>query len=222
MFSFFLQTEHDFHLEKQRLVVAAKLAMMDEFAKKEKELEVEKKIKESNAAQENSFREMASRQEQMESLRTETLAAIAKAVKSNKGKYSDLLEQLIVESMLKMEEADITVKCRAVDRKVVQPLLAKCLSKYKTDAAKALDARDMAPAAKAAMSAKIDKATVNLSGDGDDLPADCAGGVIISGFRGRIVCDSTLDTRLGYVMEGVLPQVRTLIFGDRDDGEQKS
>jgi V-type H+-transporting ATPase subunit E len=40
----FLQTDHDFNLEKQNLVHAGKLKVQEEYAQKEKDLEVEQRV----------------------------------------------------------------------------------------------------------------------------------------------------------------------------------
>lgn len=45
------------------------------------------------------------------------------------------------------------------------------------------------------------------------LPADCAGGVIVSSLEGRIKCDNTLETRLEYSFEKMLPTLRVRLFG---------
>ena len=206
------QTEHDFHLEKQRLVVAAKLSMAEEFANKEKKLDVEKRIRESGAAQENAFREMNKREEVMQLLKGDTLAAIMAAATGDKAKYTELLEQLVLEAMLKMEEADLIVRCRVEDIDLVKSVCPAALAKFKEQAVAALEDRAMnAKNLKRAMD-KIAAATLTVN----DNPAKhlaastakagsgtitCAGGIILEGFRGRIVCDNTLDTYV-YSIDG--------------------
>ena len=206
------QTEHDFHLEKQRLVVAAKLSMAEEFANKEKKLDVEKRIRESGAAQENAFREMNKREEVMQLLKGDTLAAIMAAATGDKAKYTELLEQLVLEAMLKMEEADLIVRCRVEDIELVKSVCPAALAKFKEQAVAALEDRAMnAKNLKRAMD-KIAAATLTVN----DNPAKhlaastakagsgtitCAGGIILEGFRGRIVCDNTLDTYV-YSIDG--------------------
>jgi len=39
-----LQTDHDFNLEKQNLVHSGKLKVQEEFAQKEKDLEIEQRV----------------------------------------------------------------------------------------------------------------------------------------------------------------------------------
>lgn len=40
----FLQTDHDFNLEKQNLVHSGKLKVQEEYAQKEKDLEIEQRV----------------------------------------------------------------------------------------------------------------------------------------------------------------------------------
>ena len=47
------------------------------------------------------------------------------------------------------------------------------------------------------------------------------GGVVIEGCRGRITCNNTLEERVNVMVQGLLPQVRTLLFGARPKGQAK-
>lgn len=42
----------------------------------------------------------------------------------------------------------------------------------------------------------------------------CSGGVVLSA-RGRIFCDNTLDVRLKYAYESLVPQIRQNLFGTK-------
>lgn len=230
-----IKTEHDFHLEKQRLVVAAKIALEEDFAVRKKKRETDKRIDESGAAQVNAFREMSSRDDVMIELKGEARTAIAKAVAGNPANYKKLLSTLITEAMVKMDEHEVVVCCRTADRAVVQSLLEDCTAAYKVQAVAQLEKRDFAPAEKKSALALIDRTKillVNADAGKDsskhDLPpapvtgnepegTTCVGGVVLRGMKGRITCDNRLDARLDITMEGVLPEIRAMIFGKRDD-----
>ena len=42
------------------------------------------------------------------------------------------------------------------------------------------------------------------------------GGVILTSFKGRIVCDNSLRARLSYCMQMLLPQMRQMLFSESD------
>lgn len=53
-------------------------------------------------------------------------------------------------------------------------------------------------------------ATANYLQDSD------LGGVILTSFKGRIVCDNTLKARLSYCMQKLLPEIRYMLFHESD------
>ena len=42
--------------------------------------------------------------------------------------------------------------------------------------------------------------------------ASCAGGVVMKGLGDRIVCDNTLDARLGLIWDECKPRIRSTLF----------
>jgi len=42
------------------------------------------------------------------------------------------------------------------------------------------------------------------------------GGVILTSFKGRIVCDNTLKARLNYALQSMLPDIRGHLFKESD------
>lgn len=48
------------------------------------------------------------------------------------------------------------------------------------------------------------------------LPNNCAGGIIAHSLNGRIRCDNTLETRMEYAFELMLPALRAELFGRSD------
>ena len=52
--------------------------------------------------------------------------------------------------------------------------------------------------------------------ESEDLPADSAGGVKLSGAGGRVKVNNTLDERLGLLEDKMLPEIRADLFGPNE------
>ncbi len=102
-----VKTEHDFNLEKQLLVHNAKVKIQEEYVQKEKEWEVQDRIKHSNMVGESRIRKMKARDDFLNQLRDNTLQELGEI--SSKPAYTNLLEDLIVQSFIKIEEETVEV-----------------------------------------------------------------------------------------------------------------
>ena len=54
---------------------------------------------------------------------------------------------------------------------------------------------------------------VNITISSTRLASEGAGGVVASCHNGRIKCDNSLEGRLELAVEGLLPSLRTLLYG---------
>ncbi|OEH73711.1 vacuolar atp synthase subunit [Cyclospora cayetanensis] len=174
----------DFNIEKLKLVQQMKDKIRHEFAKKAKKLE-EQVVSEVYA---QSQKQLA-------------------AISSNTAKYKELIMNLIVQGLLRLLEPEVIIRCREVDRSLVESVLSAAASKY----SKILSSE-----------AGLNK-TVKLSVDktGRYLPpppsADsslpsCCGGIVLLTPDGRISCDNTLDARLKMVVTECAPAIRMHLF----------
>ncbi|KER20303.1 hypothetical protein T265_11112 [Opisthorchis viverrini] len=94
-------------------------------------------------------------------------------------------------SLFQLLEPEAIVKCRKVDRDLVQSILPACLQNYEQQTRS--------------------KCTVTISND--CLPDTCAGGVELSNKDGRIRVVNTLESRLEQIGEQMMPQLREILFG---------
>merc|ERR1712019_277661 len=90
-----VKTEHDFNLEKQTLVHEAKLRIQDEFAKKEKDREVQERIARSAEIGECRVKKMKVRDDLLQNLLTE--AGSKCGMVAGGSNYPQLLQKLIVQ-----------------------------------------------------------------------------------------------------------------------------
>lgn len=192
-----VKTEHDFNLEKQTLVHEAKLSIQDEFARKEKDREVQERIARSTEIGECRVRKMKVRDDLLKTLISEAGAKCAMVARGQN--YPHLLQKLIVQGLIKIEEDDITVYCREEDIETVKSIIPTAVEEFVE-----IMVRESGI-----------KLTPNLTLNED--PAKCLlessyGGVKLTAVNGRVVCDNTMNSRLHLVYEELLPSIRAIIF----------
>lgn len=195
-----VKTEHDFNLEKQTLVHEAKLAVQDEFARKEKDREIQERIARSNEIGQCRAKKMTVRDELLVSLMKEA-SSKCKMVASGQN-YPQLLQKLIVQGLIKIEEMEVTVFCRSEDVATVKKILPAAVKEY-VDILKKESGIKLEP-----------KVTVNEDRS-KDLSESSNGGVKLTACDGRIVCDNTMSSRLGLVYEELMPSIRAILFPDQ-------
>ena len=114
--------------------------------------------------------------------------------------YKPLVKSLLTQAFLTLSEPQVTVRCRQVDKEIVESLIGECVEEYKKRSSKpltaTLDTQHPLPPPKSV-----------------DSNHFCSGGVVVVGYNGRIICDNTLDQRLLLAYEGLLPKVRVTLFG---------
>jgi V-type H+-transporting ATPase subunit E len=191
------QTEHDFNLEKQTLVHEAKLAIQEEFTKKEKDREIQERIARSAEIGECRVKKMKIRDELLQTLLSE--AASKCGVVARGQNYPQLLQKLIVQGLIKIEENEVTIYTRPEDVSVVQKILPAAVAEY-VDIMKRESGVTLAP-------------KVSLNSDRNrDLDEKSAGGVLLTAASGKIRCDNTMQSRLQLVYEELLPSIRAILF----------
>ncbi|CAM9735961.1 unnamed protein product [Ascophyllum nodosum] len=192
-----IKTEHDFNLEKQMLVHAAKLKIQEEYTQKEKDREIQERIQKSTMIGNSRVKKMTSRDSLLQELlggATEDITQVSKG-----SQYPTLLKALIVQSMIKIEEDKINVICREADIGAVKSVVKDAVADY------------VELMKKEAGIEKVPEVTVE-DNPAKCLPASSPGGVAVSAANGRIVCDNTLSSRLNVVYQELLPKIRGLLF----------
>mmetsp|Transcript_9410 Transcript_9410/g.13356 ORF Transcript_9410/g.13356 Transcript_9410/m.13356 type:complete len:221 (-) Transcript_9410:330-992(-) len=192
-----VKTEHDFNLEKQTLVHEAKLAIQEEFAKKEKDREVQERIARSAEIGECRVKKMKIRDELLQTLITESGAKCGMVARGQN--YPHLLQKLIVQGLIKIEELEVTVYSREQDVSVVEEILPAAVEEY-VEIMERESGIKLSPVV-----------TINTDRS-KDLPESTYGGVTLTAINGKIVCDNTMTSRLQLVYEELLPSIRAILF----------
>jgi len=213
-----VSAEEEFNIEKLQLVEVEKKKIRQEYEKKEKQVEVRRKIEYSmqlNAsrikvlqAQDdvvNSLKDAAAKEllhvSHDHNLYTELLKELLH-VGPDHHVYKELLKDLIVQSLLRLKEPAVLLRCRKEDVHSVEHILQKAKEEY-------------------AKKANVHQPEIII--DHIHLPPPpshhgahglfCSGGVVLASRDGKIVCENTLDARLDVVFRKKLPEIRKLLLG---------
>lgn len=190
-----IKTEHDFNLEKQMLVHNGKLKIQEEYAQKEKDLEIQQRVSRSAAIGSARVKKMKARDDLLETLKQECATKLA-AVSQGKN-YGALLKQLIIQGLIKIEEDVVEIQVRSEDHAKVNKVLPEAINEYK---------RVMNEAGHTSINPRVTLSTSFIPSKG------CSGGVILTACGGRIVLNQTLDERLHIAYHDVMPSVRKGLF----------
>lgn len=102
--------------------------------------------------------------------------------------------------MIKLYEPEIALAVRAKDVYIAEQILKEAKDKYISIMKK---------------EANIDVSNVIImlnKKESDMISPERPGGVILYAKQGKIVCDNTLDTRLGQVYYDLKPEIRKMLF----------
>jgi len=185
------KTKSDSESEKSKIVEQQMQKINDDFEKKQKQILIAKKIAESNEINNSRIEILREREQGLLSIYEETKNKLHELT-NNTEKYRNLLEQLILQGLVMMTEEIVSIQCRKEDLKFVNEVMGKAKSKYETRMGKKVD----------------------LSISDKNLPSypNCNGGIILSALHGRIICNNTLDARLKYAYDTVIPKIRYILF----------
>ncbi|CAO3651776.1 unnamed protein product [Mucor hiemalis] len=176
--------------EKAKIVRQESLNIEAVFERKIKQAEVQKRIAQSNHINKARLRILQERQQVLDDLFEETDGLIHK-ISQDSDRYATLTEGLILQGAYALMEEEITIKCREEDVDQVNSAIENVSGKYGDDM-------------------KF-KPTFIVSEE--YLPASSAGGVVMTGLKGKITVDNTLGARLEIAKEEMLPQIRVALFG---------
>ncbi|KDO76422.1 hypothetical protein CISIN_1g0269492mg [Citrus sinensis] len=112
--------------------------------------------------------------------------------------YKKLLKGLIVQSLLRLKEPAVLLRCRKDDHHLVESVLESAKEEY----AQKLQVHPP--------EIIVDHHIYLPPGPGHHNAhgPSCSGGVVVASRDGKIVCENTLDARLDVVFRKKLPEIR--------------
>ncbi|XP_075721199.1 V-type proton ATPase subunit E-like [Rhipicephalus microplus] len=183
--------EEEFNTEKGRLIQEQRILIMDAYAKKEKQVERQRKIQSSHVKNAARLRLLGAMNEHVNNVLTEARARLAQISKEQK-RYQSILEKLVLQGLLRILMDHVVVMGRKKDFALVKAVSESAAKKF----------RDVA------------KFKVTVSVDTKNfLPEACFGGVVLSASKGRIIVTNTLDSRLELISQRMQPEIRAGLFG---------
>ncbi|XP_064489583.1 V-type proton ATPase subunit E-like [Ornithodoros turicata] len=181
------RAEEEFNIEKGRLVEEQRRKIMDYYTRKEKQVELHRKIQSSNMLNQARLRVLKAGEDYISQVLDEAKARLGEVTKDT-ARYKVLLNTLTLQAMFRLLEPEVAISCRAQDANLLD--IAELQNQYKL----------------------ITKADVKLT-MGANLPANASGGVEVVARRGKIRVVNTLDSRLEMISRQLLPQIRVALFG---------
>jgi len=185
------KAEEEFNIEKGRLVHQQRLKVMEYYERKEKQVDMNKKIQSSNLLNQARLRILKSQEEHIQNLLTETEQRLRK-VGQDRQKYQNMLEALVTQGLYQLLETKVTVRCKESDVALVELVLQPAVARYTKETGKPCVV-------------DIDKEKF--------LPVDTSGGVELYTHGGKIKLNNTLEARLAMISQQILPEIRTRLFG---------
>ncbi|GER27175.1 v-type proton ATPase subunit E [Striga asiatica] len=196
-----VSAEEEFNIEKLQLVEAEKKKIRQEYERKEKQVQVRKKIEYSMQLNASRIKVLQSQDDLVNSMK-EAASKELLNVSRDKNIYRSLLKDLIIQSLLRLKEPSVLLRCRKEDAQLVNSVLDSAKDEY-------------------AQKAKVHPPEIIV--DNINLPPApshknahgpfCSGGVVLASRDGKIVFENTLDARLDVAFRRKLPEIRKSLFG---------
>jgi V-type H+-transporting ATPase subunit E len=185
------KAEEEFNIEKGRLVQQQRVKIMEYYERKQKQIELQKKIQNSNLQNNGRLRVLKAREDHIKQLRDDARKQLVVLTKDTNN-YKRLLEALIAQGLYQLLEEHVVIRCRQKDLTIVQDVLEKAIASYK-EAVK----RDV----------KVTVDTTNF------LNQEIAGGIELWTPNSKIKVENTLESRLELICQQMLPELKEILFG---------
>ncbi|XP_037668325.1 V-type proton ATPase subunit E 1-like isoform X1 [Choloepus didactylus] len=185
------KAEEEFSIEKGRLVQTQRLKMMEYYAKKEKQIEQQKKIKMSNLMNQARLKVLRARDDLITDLLNEAKQRLSKVGKDTT-RYQVLLDGLVLQGLYQLLEPEMIIHCRKQDFPLVKAVVQKVIPMYKIATKKDVDFQ-------------IDQEAY--------LPEDIAGVIEVYSGDHKIKVSNTLESQLDLIAQQMMPEVWGALFG---------
>ncbi|KAI3804467.1 hypothetical protein L1987_26025 [Smallanthus sonchifolius] len=199
-----VSAEEEFNIEKLQLVEAEKKKIRQEYERKQKQVEVRKKIEYSMQLNASRIKVLQAQDDLVSAMReaaSKDLLNVSHHKFQHHHNYEGLLKSLIVQGLLRLKEPSVLLRCRKEDEHIVNSVLNAAKAEY----AEKTNVHEP--------EIIVDNIYLPPAPSHDDPHAlSCSGGVVLASRDGKIVFENTLDARLDVVFRGKLPEIRRLLF----------
>lgn len=185
------KAEEEFNIEKGRLVQQQRLKIMEFYERKEKQVELQKKIQSSNMLNQARLKALKVREDHVRNVLDEARKRLGD-VTTNPSQYQKVLQQLIIQGLFQLLEPNVTLRVRQVDRSIVDAAVPGAQQEYESKTNRKVQI-------------KIDTESF--------LPAETTGGIELLAQQGRIKIVNTMEARLDLIAQQLVPELRSALFG---------
>nr|SVE73869.1 EOG090X0F8Y [Daphnia atkinsoni] len=123
------KAEEEFNIEKGRLVQQQRLKIMEFYERKEKQVELQKKIQSSNLLNQARLKVLQAQQQHIQNLLAESRVRLSKS-STDQSNYTRVIRDLIIQALFQIMEPVVTIRCRQVDLELVESVLPEAIAKY--------------------------------------------------------------------------------------------
>jgi V-type H+-transporting ATPase subunit E len=197
-----VSAEEEFNIEKLQLVEAEKKKIRLEYERKEKQVDVRKKIEYSMQLNASRIKVLQAQDDLVNQMKEDAMKELLN-ISSNHHEYRNLLKDLIVQCLLRLKEPAVLLRCRKEDHHNVESVLDSAKSEY------ASKAEVHEPEILADHTVYLPPSPSHHDHDKHGL--FCHGGVVLASRDGKIVFENTVDARLEVVFRKKLPEIRKLL-----------
>ncbi|XP_061987724.1 V-type proton ATPase subunit E-like isoform X1 [Populus nigra] len=191
-----VSAEEEFNIEKLQLVEAEKKKIRQEYERKEKQVQVRKKIEYSMQLNASRIKVLQAQDDVVNSMK-DVAGTDLLNVSQHHHRYKHLLKDLIVQSLLRLKEPAVLLRCRKDDHHLVESVLHSAKEEY------AEKANVYPPEVIVDHDVYLPPAPSHHNAHGPF----CSGGVVLASRDGKIVFENSLDARLDVVFRKKLPEV---------------
>ncbi|KAM0124169.1 hypothetical protein ACHAPC_008213 [Botrytis cinerea] len=181
----------EFAIEKSKLVRQETSSIDTQYEKKFKTARMSQQITQSTVANKTRLKVLSARQELLDGIFEQAQGKLKEAT-NDKGKYTEILKNLLLEGMYALDEGKLQVRGRKQDYDLIKKAIEEAQKVYKEKMKKDV--------------------TVSID-EKNPLPEESAGGLSIVGGGGKIDINNTFEERLKLLQDNALPSVRTTLFG---------
>ncbi|PNX97676.1 V-type proton ATPase subunit E-like protein [Trifolium pratense] len=218
-----VSAEEEFNIEKLQLVEADKKKIRQEYERKEKQVDVRKKIEYSMQLNASRLKVLQAQDDVVNKMKEDAAKELL-SVSRDHHVYKNLLKDLVIQSLLRLKEPSVLLRCRKEDLHLVENVLDSAAKEYAEKANVhvpeiVVDKDVYLPPAPShhnphdlhwelswkclALLVKGLHLVLSLV---ELVSLGCSGGVVLASHDGKIVFENTLDARLDVVFRNKLPE----------------
>jgi len=190
-----IKADEEFAIEKSKLVRQETSSIDSQYEKKFKQATMSQQITRSTVTNKTRLKVLSARQELLDGIFEQAQKKLGESTK-DKGKYQEILKNLMLEGFYALNESKVQVRARKPDYDIVEKAIESACKEYKDSLKKDI-------------SASIDEE--------NPQPEGCAGGLSIVGGGGKIDINNTFEERLKLLEDNALPAMRLTLFGKNDN-----